>query len=456
MTIAIVFGCCMFVSIIWLHRAWRSRPLDDRPFCRKCRYDLSGRDGKAAVCPECGANLARRKALGIGIRRQRSWVSIAMAAMVLLGSGFGLVATCIPKARAIRWIEYQPLWMLKRNAFNEMAGDGAIQELCRRIRRGSIDEPAMDELIEQAIATNSDGGKSFSRKQHRVFLAADGSGALDEVQRQRYLKGFIESHVELEVREFVRCGQQLPIGLDVPNLRTGQRTFVPFLKVRKISIGDSVVEPANFVWPPTDHSNTKAFGHGGTTLETGQRQVEIEIEVELYETRHDAWRRANHLKLMPGSQPRAVWTSTFQRIVNFVSADSSTIQTVSDPGIADAIRSQNDPDKLRVALSGELCRLEGTISAWRVGADAAFDVLIRTQTGEHLIAQAAMSETSCGWVYYNHLRTKADFGAPVKTVDLIFRSNPALGESMPDHQRIWDGEIVFHDWPVSWIDGPTH
>jgi hypothetical protein len=60
---AFTIGSLGLILLIIGLRGWR---IDDHPWCRKCRYDLSGLDEPAA-CPECGADLARRRAVRIGL-----------------------------------------------------------------------------------------------------------------------------------------------------------------------------------------------------------------------------------------------------------------------------------------------------------------------------------------------------------------------------------------------------
>ena len=50
---------------------WRGRRVDDHPVCRKCRFDLAGVYPANETCPECGRDLAGRRAVRIGNRRHK-------------------------------------------------------------------------------------------------------------------------------------------------------------------------------------------------------------------------------------------------------------------------------------------------------------------------------------------------------------------------------------------------
>ena len=47
----------------------RKRYVGDHPHCRKCGFDLFGRNESSVVCSECGADLNARKAIVIGVGR---------------------------------------------------------------------------------------------------------------------------------------------------------------------------------------------------------------------------------------------------------------------------------------------------------------------------------------------------------------------------------------------------
>src|SRR6476646_10396854 len=84
---------CTAFGFLLIYRGWRGRRIDSHPLCRKCGYDLVGQpaDVGQCVCPECGADLARRRAVKMGHRaRHRGQVVVgaALLAPCLLVFGF--------------------------------------------------------------------------------------------------------------------------------------------------------------------------------------------------------------------------------------------------------------------------------------------------------------------------------------------------------------------------------
>lgn len=79
---------CAIAGVAILLIAMRGRRHDTHPVCRRCRFDLIGLTSPA-VCPECGASLAVRRAVRIGNRVRRPWalgVGVALFAAGALGS----------------------------------------------------------------------------------------------------------------------------------------------------------------------------------------------------------------------------------------------------------------------------------------------------------------------------------------------------------------------------------
>src|SRR3982751_3540492 len=74
--------------------ALRGRRVDDHPICRRCGFDVFGRPEGSSTCSECGADLARRRAIRVGRRERRRGLArvagsgVLMSAVVLGGIGW--------------------------------------------------------------------------------------------------------------------------------------------------------------------------------------------------------------------------------------------------------------------------------------------------------------------------------------------------------------------------------
>src|SRR3954468_17278791 len=74
------------VSFLLLVYAWRGRLTDDQPLCRKCGFDLFGLPETSRCCPECGAELSRKRATRVGHRRKRGPLLVLGTLLLLLGA----------------------------------------------------------------------------------------------------------------------------------------------------------------------------------------------------------------------------------------------------------------------------------------------------------------------------------------------------------------------------------
>src|SRR3954451_5269023 len=82
--------------------ALRGRRVDDHPLCRTCGFDLFGKPVDSTRCPECGADLARRRAVRIGRRVcRRRVLAVALPAVLLAGGWLGVVGW--GAARGVDW-----------------------------------------------------------------------------------------------------------------------------------------------------------------------------------------------------------------------------------------------------------------------------------------------------------------------------------------------------------------
>src|SRR4051794_38688488 len=92
----------------------RGRRIDDHPLCRRCGFDLTGRPDTSTRCSECGADLIHKNSVRVGHRRRRA-ILIASGIALLLPS-LALLATVIfARAGTLNVIQYEPVWLLRRD-----------------------------------------------------------------------------------------------------------------------------------------------------------------------------------------------------------------------------------------------------------------------------------------------------------------------------------------------------
>ncbi|MBC7833853.1 MAG: hypothetical protein H7Y88_01985 [Phycisphaerales bacterium] len=128
----------------------RGRVVARGMFCRRCGYDLRCIEAPGA-CPECGTNLARRRAVSDMLRRPRRvirWIGRA----VLVGSlAWGVVWTWQNRWQ-IDWQVYKPVWLLIRQS---RSGDNfALMELNERMATLRLSNVELSSVLEGLIATD--------------------------------------------------------------------------------------------------------------------------------------------------------------------------------------------------------------------------------------------------------------------------------------------------------------
>src|SRR3954453_22290507 len=117
MLLLIVAAGVTIVGAAALWAGWRGRRVGDHPVCRRCEFDLFGKPDESRACPECGAELSKRRATVIGVRQHRPGVLTCGAMLLLAGlSGGGAMGWTL--ANHIVAEAYEPTWWLARQAMS--------------------------------------------------------------------------------------------------------------------------------------------------------------------------------------------------------------------------------------------------------------------------------------------------------------------------------------------------
>lgn len=145
------------VLVVW--GRVRGRRLDRHPVCRKCGYDLFGlAQPKPSACPECGADLARKRAIRIGNRRPIKRFMLPGLMLCGMGLGFGLTVG-IPVAKAYNWYRPLPLWMVidaAEDAADPPRAAGGQDAILRRHWQGKFSAEQYQKLVQLALAKQAD------------------------------------------------------------------------------------------------------------------------------------------------------------------------------------------------------------------------------------------------------------------------------------------------------------
>ncbi|MDX2197544.1 MAG: hypothetical protein SF069_01075 [Phycisphaerae bacterium] len=187
-------GALLGAAMVLWRYAFFGRRVGDTPFCRKCRYNLTGVtiDEAAARCPECGVELATRLPLR-GVRPRRMGWRIAFAATLLLAIG-SLTLGITQVAGRIKPIEYVPeSWLVARVEAGAASAVPALAELRQREALMPLKSVSVARLIANGL-----------RVQGLPTLGPAAPAIIDDLSR-RLLQGHLsDAEVDVFVKQAVR------------------------------------------------------------------------------------------------------------------------------------------------------------------------------------------------------------------------------------------------------------
>lgn len=148
----VAFALTFLTGLILFIRGLRGRWLDSHPYCRKCRYNLTGQTSEK--CPECGMELSG-DTVAFRIRKRRR-ISLTFGGIILsiifltiapLGIGSVRAKLSNPKR-----YEYYPLSVLLY--FAERDDAAAFDELFRRHDKDLYSQEQARSIVERAISSH--------------------------------------------------------------------------------------------------------------------------------------------------------------------------------------------------------------------------------------------------------------------------------------------------------------
>lgn len=448
-------------ALTWLGA--RGRRLDDHPHCRRCRYDLVGLADGATVCPECGCDLARSRAVRIGIRRRRP-VVLAWGVVVLLiaASGGGFFGW--QQQRGFDWNTVKPVWWLRIDLKNAdpATADAALAELVRRMNAGALSDEVVQALVPQGLAAQGDLSSAWNPDWGAVIEWAWAREMLTEAELQRYLLQGVSPAMSVTTPERVRVGQPLPVTLSqsAPRLSSarGPRPFLPanqpHLLVQDKLV--SVIAGGDELWGRPGYSLSIGSlypGPGSSSTTTGVRldlepgEHDLVLTYQFAVLRGDPYRRRPDAE--PPSDSYAEWTMEFPLHVEVTEGYAVTLR--DDPALADAIRSSIvvDLNHHRV-LSGSSTQTNldqyGFVGIDDAPDDLAFKVLLRAD-GVEKEAGSILAEAGRNRRVWLDPQPRELF-PEATVVDVILRSSAEVAERNIQMMSIWGGEIVFTDLSI--------
>ncbi|NLE59247.1 MAG: hypothetical protein GX616_12865, partial [Planctomycetes bacterium] len=202
----------------------RGRKVDDFPYCRKCRYNLTGLTGQR--CPECGS-VTTEVGVILGQRRRR-WKLIAAGLVLFMPLAAVLIGAQTQWARSVNWYQKLPTWWVFRDAQSDNArfANPACTELKNRFGQGELSPSEIHRLADLAI-----GDVTEESRVERQRLGIDGL-ASERVLHDllfgghlspSHLKTLFESGVKIEMSARPRSA----INLGIPVALRTSCTYLP-------------------------------------------------------------------------------------------------------------------------------------------------------------------------------------------------------------------------------------
>jgi hypothetical protein len=154
MPIWMLFAPALFLAgLVIFVRGLRGRVVDDHPLCRACGFDLFGLPAGVNTCSVCGAELSSPKSIRVGHRRRQTGM-VALGAVLMLPTLFGLALAGWFAANNVKWIEQAPYWYVARQTRSTVATerDAALSEIQRRIIGNEVSAPQIKRITDDALA----------------------------------------------------------------------------------------------------------------------------------------------------------------------------------------------------------------------------------------------------------------------------------------------------------------
>lgn len=426
----------------------RGRRVDDRPICRKCRFDLSGLGGAGeaedvvpARCPECGRDLSEKLAVRFGHRRRRRGMVGVGSAALLIGVGV-LGASAWSAAVGANFNAFKPVWMLALEARGLAPGraSAALSELVNRAEQDSLSESRLRSLAEQGLALQADEDRPWLPGWGSLIEQAWSAGAISDDLFKKYAQRIAREGLEMRVRDPVRVGDEWPIELKLGPARAADGSpFKLFVELKDVTVDGMRVEPIS--------RSKAAFGMSEAGALTTRSIINPLDMAPGEKTVSATWR----IEVREGFRgPTAVdtWTRSISVKTNVVGPDAGGVEVVRDESLRREVESAVGVERCEVRSRDEqttsvTCYIE--FDAPPVGL--AFDIVLRAdgRTWETASAFAPAGKTGTLGMMGG---TDGSFDA--ERVDVILRPNRNTALKSVNVRRIWGEPIVVEDVDVLW------
>jgi hypothetical protein len=424
-------------------------PKNSRPLCRRCGYLLEGLSAPR-VCPECGNDLTRRRAIRLGENRKRRRVLICGLLVLALAGVAGHYTWHIGDNAGWKWDRIKPIWMLRYEARATHAAlpaaaplgwgsNPALLEIKRRMDRGDLSERQIRAVVADALDIQADAQQQWDPCWGDIIERAILRGLLTEEQVGRYLRQAYADCPYFKVAARAHANSSLEVLMTLGPLRASRIDTVTLsapleaefrVELRDVN-GRAVGQPHTGV---LQHTQAGRQFRAPIDLAPGVHDLTLQSDVTLREVRGQDG---------AASRVLATWSRSQVIRVEVIDAERPLIDRRADESqraaLTNAVVVQGTPAWAMRPVWGVANSLM-TI----VGAPVAysFDVYAR-ETG-------VTREEFVGWIAgeaqsseFCRMQNWPQMIFPNATsVDLILRTNPQHAQRLLSITEIWDGEIV--------------
>ena len=438
-----LFALLLLIGVVLLIAGLRGRLVGDDSICRNCRYDLRGRPTGSTICPECGADLAKPKAIQRGRRNRRPGLAVTGVALALGALLYSPVATSISQ---INWIQYKPLgWILNdADSTTPATRDAGLAELLRRMKGNELSHRQTNRIVEHVLAVHGDTTRQWSPDWGLLLDAAARAHRLTDEHFERFLKQSVELYLDIKPRirrgGTSRFSYHLRInrtsGVAKPQADTAISVgrFRGTIKLSDISFTDRNLD----LWGNIDGSYRTLIGfYGGSAqindrfshLPDGSHTLTMEVEFEFNPP-------------PPFPQNTIKFTKALAQPIELLPAGSLVDDFVVDDKLRQAMR-----DSVRDVIVEEIDgRQHISIRLDKPPVPLAVDVVLMRDDREQIVGQIPQwphfpANTTHLYDYWHVLEGKDNPVFSDGVIDVLLRPSQDAADKVTEPRTYWGEEI---------------
>jgi hypothetical protein len=412
----------------------RGRRIGISPFCRRCRYSLTGLPAETQFCPECGNDIQQSTAIIRGVRKRYKPLVITGIVLTLVGLA-GLGEKSVSSLLAVDWFQYRPVsWLMDDlEAAPGPKRDRAAKELLRRMRAGSFDDGSWKLVIDRSLQAHAKSAKAWDTRWSDLFVAAGQANKLSDQQLLTFLHQVAD--IRLYCKTKIRHGGDFRIDEQVafdwcPFTLQGSYEVAPLL------IGDVAVTNYHF----KSHSMPESNLASGTSFTPGSLGSPEAVALpngpaQIVANGHFSIRIS-----APFKTKEFVFDEQGAIPVEIVPEDTAIDTFSVDPKQRQAI---NDSVPEVVLLLDGPRKLVARIRAKNPPAALAMDVLMKPATGDGPTIECGQLSTFSAWPDSRSTFVK-ELSAPLSPglYDVILRPSRKRADKLSTTPGVFWGEKI--------------